>query len=232
VAVVLVIAQDELYRALESRGLKPARILGLAAGGVLAVGAHARGTSALSFGLSMTLLATLLWYLADPRRENVTQNVAATLLGVLYVPFFGSFVVLMRDLPDGTALTLAFIGATAFYDIGAYAAGSLFGRHTIAPSISPAKTWEGALGATVVVFVMAMAIGPRLGPLDAGSSAGLAAAVSLAAPLGDLAESLLKRDIGVKDMGSLLPGHGGMLDRIDALLFTAPAAYWLFRAMV
>lgn len=231
--LVLVIAQEELYRTLErERGLKPARILGLAAGVLLTAGAHARGVQALSFALAMATIATFLWYLADPGRENVTRNVAATLLGIAYVPFFGSFVVLMRDLPDGTALTLAYIGATAFYDIGAYAAGSLAGRRKIAPSISPSKTWEGAIGATAFVFVVAVAVGPLLGPLDVGASLALAAVVCLTAPLGDLVESVIKRDLGVKDMGSLLPGHGGMLDRLDALLFTAPAAYWLYRGVV
>jgi phosphatidate cytidylyltransferase len=162
----------------------------------------------------------------------VIANVAATMLGIVYIPFFGSFAVLMRELPDGTALTLAFIGAVVFYDVGAFASGSVLGRHRIAPSISPSKTWEGAAGATAFVFAMALAIGPHLGPLTVRSSAALAAIVCATAPLGDLAESLIKRDLGVKDMGSLLPGHGGMLDRLDALLLTAPAAYWLFRAVV
>jgi phosphatidate cytidylyltransferase len=230
---VLCIALLELYGTLQqARGLKPARLLGLAAAVVLLVGAHLRGTQALSFGLTMTVIAVLLWYLADPAREQVTVNVASTLLGVVYIPFFGSFAVLLRELPDGTALTLAFIGAVVFYDVGAYAAGSMFGRHRIAPEISPSKTWEGAVGASIFVFAMALAIGPHMGPLDVGSSAALAAVVCVTAPMGDLAESLLKRDLGVKDMGTLLPGHGGMLDRLDALLLTAPAAYWLIRGLV
>lgn len=227
---VLVIAQLELYGTLErAGGLRPARVLGVAGGIVVVAGAYARGPQGLSFGLAMTLVAAFLWYLADPARERVTQNIAATLLGLAYVPFFGAFVILMRDLPDGTALTLAYIGATAFYDIGAYFAGTVAGRHRMAPNVSPSKTWEGAAGATVFVFAMALAIGPSMGPLGVGSSAALAALVCVTAPLGDLAESLLKRDLGVKDMGSLLPGHGGMLDRLDALLFTAPAVYWLLR---
>ena len=97
--------------------------------------------------------------------------------------------------------------------------------------MSPSKTWEGAAGATVFVFVCALLIGPHLHGLDVSSSLALAAAAALLAPLGDLAESMLKRDLGTKDMGTLLPGHGGALDRIDALLFVAPAAYWLFRAV-
>jgi phosphatidate cytidylyltransferase len=102
----------------------------------------------------------------------------------------------------------------------------------MAPSVSPKKTWEGAAGATVLVFVLALALGPVLGPFTAAEAAVLAAIAAVVAPLGDLAESLVKRDLQVKDMGSLLPGHGGVFDRIDALLMVAPAAYWFVRTVV
>ncbi|MGH2831010.1 MAG: phosphatidate cytidylyltransferase, partial [Dongiaceae bacterium] len=138
-------------------------------------------------------------------------------------------VVLMRDLPGGPATTVSFIGLVAFYDIGAYAAGHRFGRRRLAPAISPGKSWEGAIGATLLVFAIACGAGPFIGRWTLGSIAALAAAVCVLAPIGDLAESLLKRDLGVKDFGRLLPGHGGVLDRIDALILTAPVAYWLAR---
>lgn len=232
VFAVLLVAQYELYGVLATRGWRPATPLGVATGAVLLVGAYWRGVEALSFGLVLGFVGAFLWYLVEERREGVTANIAATLLGVVYVPLFGAHVVLMRALPDGIAITIAFIGLTAFYDIGAYAAGSLFGRHKIAPAVSPSKTWEGSAGATLFVFASALAIGPFLGPFDLSSAAMLAAATAVLAPLGDLAESLMKRDLDVKDMGHLLPGHGGILDRIDALLFVAPAAYWLVRGAV
>ncbi|HZD18515.1 MAG TPA: phosphatidate cytidylyltransferase, partial [Actinomycetota bacterium] len=97
-------------------------------------------------------------------------------------------------------------------------------------TVSPKKSWEGAIGATVVVLFVAIAIVPvAVDVFSAGRAAGLAIVIAVAAPLGDLAESALKRDLGVKDMGSLLPGHGGVLDRIDAILFAAPAAYYFLR---
>jgi phosphatidate cytidylyltransferase len=225
-------AQTEYHRVLRERGYRPAEVLGLAGGALIMVGAYQRGTSALSFGIVALVLGAFVWFLVDPHRERVVENLAVTLLGVLYIPFLGAHVVLIRDFPEGVEITFAFIGLVVMYDIGAYAAGSLFGKHPLAPSISPKKSWEGAFGATVFAFVMALLVGPLLGPFDAGTSAMMAGVVAVAAPLGDLAESLLKRDLGVKDMGGLLPGHGGMLDRIDALLIVAPVFYWLVRGVV
>ena len=230
-ATAILIAQYEFYGALTKRGYRPATALGVAGGAVILSGAYWRGSQALAFGLTLTLVASFVWFLMEQNRENVTVNIAATLFGVAYVPMLGAHAILIRGLPDGIALELAFIGAAAFYDIGAYASGSFFGKHKIAPAVSPSKTWEGAAGATLFVFGMALLIGPHLGKLDPGSSALLALAASVLAPIGDLSESMLKRDLDTKDMGSLLPGHGGLLDRIDALLFVAPAAYWLFRAV-
>jgi len=231
-AVVILLAQYEFYAALSRRGYHPATALGVVGGAVVLAGAYTRGPQALSFGLILTVAGSFLWFVAEANRDHVTTNIAVTILGVAYVPMLGAHAILIRSLPHGVALEIAFIGIVAFCDIGAYASGSLFGKHKIAPSISPSKTWEGAIGATVVVFVLALTIGPHLGPLTVGSAAMLAAAAAVLAPLGDFAESALKRDLGTKDMGTLLPGHGGALDRIDALLFVAPAAYWLFRAVV
>jgi phosphatidate cytidylyltransferase len=231
-AAAILLAQYEFYSALAKRGYRPATALGVAGGAVVLAGAYWRGPQALSFGLSLTLVGSFLWYLVDANRDDVVTNIAVTMLGVAYAPMLGAHAILIRSLPQGIELEIAFIGAVAFYDIGAYASGSFFGKHKIAPAVSPSKTWEGAMGATIFVFAMALLIGPRLGPLEVGSSALLALAASVLAPLGDLAESMLKRDLDTKDMGTLLPGHGGALDRIDALLFVAPAAYWLFRGIV
>jgi phosphatidate cytidylyltransferase len=231
-AIVILLAQYELYATLAKRGYRPATGLGVAAGAVVLSGAYWRGPQALTFGLVLAVVGAFLWYLVDSDRSNVATNVTATVFGVVYVPMLGAHAVLIRALPDGVALEIAFIGAVVLYDIGAYASGSFFGRHKIAPAVSPSKTWEGAAGATLFVLAISLAIGPHLGPLDVGASVLLAVVVAFTAPLGDLAESMLKRDLDVKDMGTLLPGHGGALDRIDALLFSAPAVYWLFRVVV
>lgn len=231
VAAAILIALAEFYKTLATaRGLKPASVLGYSAALVLLFGTAWRGIGTLSFALVAVAIMTFLWYLVDPDRDRVSDNMAATLLGVVYIPLFAAHVVAMAKLEHGPALTIAFLGAVVFYDVGAYAAGSFFGKHRIAPRISPSKTWEGAAGATMFVLAVAASAGPFFPGLELRSALGLGAIVVLLAPLGDLAESLLKRDLGVKDMGGVLPGHGGMLDRIDALLFVAPFAYWFLAA--
>ena len=232
VSAAVLTAQWELYRAFVAHGFKPAALLGVAAGALLLIGAYRNGSTALSFGLTMTVAATFLWFLFEPSRERVAENIAATLLGVVYVPFFGAHVILMTGMPHGAAITISYIALVAFTDIGAYATGSIFGKHPMAPSVSPKKSWEGTVGATIVVFVAALIGGPFMRPFNIGSALALAAVVAVVSPLGDLAESLIKRDLGVKDMGTILPGHGGVLDRIDSLLLVAPAAYWLIRVVV
>ena len=128
---------------------------------------------------------------------------------------------------------LVVIGLTVAYDIAAFFFGTFWGSHPLAPTISPKKSREGLLGATVVTFALAIGIVPSvIDYLSVTNAVGLAVIVSVFAPLGDLAESALKRDLGVKDMGSILPGHGGILDRIDSLLFVAPAAWYFLRLIL
>jgi len=232
VVAAVLMAQWELYRALGSRGLRAAELFGVAAGFLVLLGALVGGPGAVAFALTMCVIAVMLWYLADPERSQATPGMAVTLFGLVYVPFSGAHVILMRNLEHGPALTIAYIGLVALYDIGAFTSGSLFGRRPMAPSISPKKTWEGLAGATLFVALIAAVAGPHIGPFRLGTALAMAAVAAVGAPLGDLAESLMKRDLEIKDMGSILPGHGGFLDRIDALLFVAPPAYWLARMIV
>ena len=163
------------------------------------------------------------------------MNVGVTLLGVLWVGLFGSFAALMLALPPtagledpGTGILLAAIFGTVGYDVGGLFIGKNAGRQPLS-NASPNKTVEGLIGGCVVaVVVVAVGSVPGFGPIDTfseGLLVGLAVAVS--APLGDLCQSLVKRDLGVKDMGALLPGHGGLLDRFDSLLFVLPTVYLL-----
>lgn len=229
VVVVVTYALYEFYAAVTARGYRPATWLGLAASVAMMVGAAWRGPRAVTFVLTLFVIVTFLWYVADHERRDVLMNVAVSIFGLVYTGVMGAHVILMRELPHGPAITIAFIGLVAFYDIGAFAAGSTMGKRKIAPVISPAKTVEGSIGATLLVLILGAAVGPFMPPWSLWSGLALAAATAIAAPLGDLAESVMKRDLGVKDFGQLLPGHGGMLDRIDALLLTAPVAYWIAR---
>jgi phosphatidate cytidylyltransferase len=188
------------------------------------------------FGLFLAMALSVPWYMAAPPkvRRGTVGNVGATLIGVLYVPFLASFALIILRIPGDTGrnLLLTVLGLTVLYDVCAYAIGSLWGNRPLAPTISPQKSLEGLLGATFVLVLVALAIVPSIEPFNPARAVGLALVIAIAAPLGDLVESALKRDLGLKDMGSLLPGHGGVLDRVDSILFAAPAAWYFMRLVI
>jgi phosphatidate cytidylyltransferase len=232
---VVLLGQFELYTTMQRRGFRPASALGLVIGGLMAAGAYFRGEAALLTYVGLGLLASFLWVMASPpkAREGAVANVGTTMLGVLYAPFLASYYVLiLMNVESGRSVMLAVLGLTFLYDAAAYFFGSFWGSRALAPTISPKKSWEGLLGATVIVYAIAIAFLPAIGPLSLGSAVGLATVVVLFAPLGDLAESMIKRDLGVKDMGSVLPGHGGILDRIDSALFVGIAAFYFLRLVL
>jgi phosphatidate cytidylyltransferase len=129
------------------------------------------------------------------------------------------------------AFLVGAVVATVGADVGALVIGGWRGRHPLAPHISPNKTWEGLIGGTVFAVLASAAITGQVHPFTPGKAAVLGLVAAVVAPVGDLCESLIKRDLGLKDMGSLLPGHGGVLDRVDALLFVLPATYYLVRVL-
>jgi phosphatidate cytidylyltransferase len=228
VLVIVVLALLELLAVLRARATRPARPVALAMAVLLLVGAYRAGVAALAFGLLVTVLAAFGWYLVDRERSEVTRNVAATVFATAYVPFMAAHLVLVVvQSPHYVGAIFGYAALTVIYDTFAYASGVLFGRHPLAPDISPNKSWEGAAGATVCCLLAGAFLLPRWQPWTPAPAITLAAIACVVAPLGDLAESMLKRDLAVKDMGSILPGHGGMLDRIDALLFMAPALYYV-----
>ena len=232
VTAILVVAAFELYETLRTRGYHPATLLGLVGTASMMGAVYWKGQDAMPLVLGLFVVFSFLWYLAGVVHARPAMNVAVTVMAFLYVGFLGGFAALLLKWP--VTLFLLPVIATVAYDVGAYAVGSRSGRTPLAPNISPGKTWEGLVGATVVTFVVTeLIVGVfKLGhPWTAGRAFWLAAVVCVAAPLGDLSESMIKRDLGVKDMGRLLPGHGGILDRIDALLFVAPAAYYLIRIL-
>ncbi|GAB3955769.1 hypothetical protein GCM10027614_66110 [Micromonospora vulcania] len=222
----------EMARAVRRSGAHPP-LVPLVAGGVLTVGlAWFAGPDALSLGLLVTVLGTMIWRLGDGPAGFQRDLTAATLIAV-YVPFLGGFAALLAAAPeDGPLRILATLVAVVLSDTGGYAAGVAFGRHPMAPSVSPKKSWEGfggsvtaaALGSALLLWLMFDVA------LWWGALFGLA--VSVAAVLGDLAESMIKRDLGVKDMSNLLPGHGGLMDRLDSILFALPTAYLLLVVFV
>jgi len=228
-------AQGELYLAFQRHHLQPATALGLVSGGLVLGAAYFRGEAAMLSMFVLSVFAAFLWYMAAPasHRRGTATNIGVTVLGIAYVPLMAGFALAMLDLTDGRAVVLSVIGLTFVYDTAAFIVGSWWGNRPLAPTISPKKSLEGAIGATLVVIAVSVgAVAPYVTALNTvGKSVALAVVVAVLAPLGDLAESLIKRDLGVKDMGSVLPGHGGVLDRIDSVLFVVPAAFLFLRVI-
>lgn len=178
--------------------------------------------------MTLLVIAVFAYYCLAPiaQREGIASRVGLTLLGSLYIVTFGAYVSFLRELPDGIYWVLTALAMTWMNDTSAYFVGRRFGRRKLAPKISPGKTLEGFLGGFVGSFVGFLFFWLLLhNPVTFSKGLLLTFAVGLMGPLGDLSESLIKRSFGVKDSGQIIPGHGGMLDRIDALLFTAPVVY-------
>ncbi|HYT30732.1 MAG TPA: phosphatidate cytidylyltransferase, partial [Actinomycetota bacterium] len=227
---VVLLAQAELYATMQRKGHHPATALGLVLGGLVLAGGYLRGEPGMLMVLALSVVFSFLWFMATaPKaRVDVVSNVSVTLFGLMYVPFLAGYYLVILEGTGSRLLLLAILGLTFANDVAAFAAGKLWGRRPLAPTISPKKSVEGLIGATAVTLLLASPI--SVGLVDSWSRAvALGLVVAVFAPLGDLAESVLKRDLGVKDMGSILPGHGGMLDRIDSVLFVAPAAFYFLR---
>ena len=235
VGAAVVVGLLEFYTALRTADQQPATAIGIVGGALVLAAAYLRGEAAMLSMLPLAGLATFLWFMASPptRREGVIGNIATTVFGIAYIAVPAGLALDLLQRPGGKGLLTAIVGLTIAYDTVAFVAGYLWGTRSLARGISPRKSWEGAIGATIAtVLVAAGAVAPTVAGVDSlVRAAGLALVVSFVAPLGDLAESLLKRDLGIKDMGSILPGHGGVLDRIDALLFVIPAACLYLRVL-
>ncbi len=234
--VVVVLAAAEAYAAFRRSGSHPATLLGLVATAAAMVAAYAKGVAALPLVLVLLIVTSMVWYLVGAERGSPVAGISATVLGFAWVGLLGSFAGLLlapSQYPDrhGVAFLFGAVVATVGADVGALVIGGWRGRHPLAPRVSPHKTWEGLIGGTVFAVLASAAITGQVHPWTPAKAAVLGLVVAVLAPVGDLCESLIKRDLGLKDMGSLLPGHGGVLDRVDALLFVLPATYYLVRVL-
>jgi phosphatidate cytidylyltransferase len=231
VAVAVALAVWELTHAFAGRRIRVPLVPALVGSLGMVVSAFAAGEEALLVAFALTTLALLLWRVVEGV-QGAVRDVAAGVFTAAYVPFLAGFTMLMLAADDGPKRIVVFVLVTIASDIGGYAVGVVAGKHPLAPSVSPKKSWEG-LGGSALACLAAGILSVVLlldGSWWAGAILGLAAV--LTATVGDLSESLLKRDLGIKDMGSLLPGHGGVLDRIDSLLPTAPVAFVLLAVLV
>ena len=231
--VVLAIALRELHAALHSRDINFPVIPVLLGGAAMLTSAYWAAGGAVLAAFALTLLVILTWRMFGGT-EGYVKDVTAGVFALAYLPLLGSAVSAMLAAHDGGRRVLVFIILTICADIGGYFAGITLGRtgaHKMAPAISPKKTWEGFAGSALATIVAGAILLPTLlhGHWWQGVVIGVAAVA--AAVLGDLAESMIKRDLDIKDMGTLLPGHGGILDRIDSLLFCAPVVWLLFSVL-
>ena len=233
VAALVVIALVEVGRVLADHDVAISVPVLVVASLVMLAGAYRADAAGQVVGVLVLFVGAVLWHLADPGRDGVVRTVANTMLIGLWVGFLASYAVLLVHREHaGDVSTLAVIGSAVLADIGAYAAGSLAGRHPIAPRVSPKKTWEGLAGGLVTAAILAALVLPRMGDLFSVTAAvAIAVACGLAGFLGDLVESMFKRDLGIKDLGALIPGHGGVLDRVDGILLALPVGFYALRLL-
>jgi phosphatidate cytidylyltransferase len=230
-AAAIGVAGWELSRALAVRDIRitlPPLVCGCAA---VWTCAYWLGTRAALAAVALTAVAAIVWRLPGGS-AGYLRDVTASVFALAYLPLMAVFAVLMLASRDGPDRILVFIAVTICSDVGGYFAGITFGRHPLVPSISPKKTWEGFAGSLVACVAIGAVLVPALlhGRFWQGMILGVAAVA--AATLGDLAESMIKRDLEIKDMGTFLPGHGGLLDRLDSLLINAPVAWLLLAVFV
>jgi phosphatidate cytidylyltransferase len=217
--------------ALMIRSLRPV-ILAAYAGALLSLlGALLGGVEWTVAGFLSTMILAFLLHWVATTRQSATVAIASTVLGAGWVGLSLAHLILLREIPsEGELATFTVLLAVWAGDIGAFFAGRLIGRHKLAPALSPGKTWEGFLFGTAATIFVAFVALYKQNYLSIPQSIVLGAVIAVAAPLGDLFESALKRDMQVKDSGRLLAAHGGVLDRIDSLLFAVVASYYLLRA--
>ena len=229
VLAAALVALHEFY--VMARALRPLVLAGYAGGIATLFGAQLGGVDWMLGGFLLTILLAFLLYGIAETRQSATVTMASTILGAAWIPLCLGHVLLLRDLPnEGRLAALTVLLAVFADDTAAYLVGRLVGRHKLAPALSPGKTWEGFVAGTAGAIAVAFFALYEEGFLTIPESIALGATVALAGAAGDLFESALKRDLQVKDSGQLLGGHGGMLDRIDSLLFAATASFYLILA--
>ena len=227
VAIWGVLAAFEFYRMVNTSGVPPLTYFGLIWTLLFILSPHFNYDFLIPFLLTSAVILSLIWLLLHPQKEGAFVGWAWTIAGILYVGWLLSYFVALRGLDAGRNWVFFALFTTFGSDTTAFFTGRAWGRHYLAPNISPGKTWEGAIaglfGAIIVSLVLVTLFSL---PLSYGQAILLGLLVSIFGQLGDLVESLLKRNMGVKDSGKLIPGHGGVLDRIDSVVFTGVVVYY------
>jgi phosphatidate cytidylyltransferase len=226
-AVIIGVATLELASSLQKRGLRPATLVALVACTMMPIAAYNYGTESYPVFFALVTIVSMLWFLWEITPGRPLPSVASTLLVFAYVGGLGGFAGLLLAGNDGVGLILGVALCVIAYDVVGFFVGSQFGHTAIAPKVSPNKTVEGTIAGMVAAVLVGAVVAGQIAPWTPGKGAVLGVLAAIGAFVGDLCESMLKRDLGLKDFGSLLPGHGGVLDRFDSLLFCLPIAYYL-----
>jgi phosphatidate cytidylyltransferase len=222
------LASFEFYRMAGLAGIRPLAYFGIAWVVLLVVSPHIPCESTLVMLVTSAILISLIWLLFRYPRDQAFTSWSWTMAGILYIGWMLSYWVLLRGLESGRELVFLAMLTTFANDTGSFFIGRTWGKHYLAPSISSAKTWEGAVGGILSSIVVALILNTIFKmPFNYWQIAIAGIVISIFAQLGDLVESLLKRNTGVKDAGKLVPGHGGILDRVDSLIFTGVIVYYL-----
>jgi phosphatidate cytidylyltransferase len=241
VDLFIVLGLFEFYRMMSVKGMHPYRGIGIASGLTLSTYMYFRSGVYGNFFLTFVLIAIMGLELTRKDNRRAVYHVSTTVFGIVYVAYLGSHLVLLRELPFqinrpyelGARFVFLAFAVTWASDTGAYAVGSLFGKRPLLPRVSRSKTWEGALGgvlfSSLAGYLSSITFARFLHP---GWAVALGAMCSLIGLLGDLFESMLKRDAEIKDTSQIIPGHGGVLDRFDSLLFTVPLIYYFLKFVI
>ena len=231
IALAMLVGLVEFYMAVRSAGYRPMALIGLLGSLGAGVAAHMAGLAAAGAVLAGAVGLTLLFYAASGRRMAV-ENATLSMLGMIWISLL-SYGIMVGQATDGVVLLVWVLLLNSVFDTGAYVAGRSFGTRPLSPSLSVKKTVQGLVGGIVGAFAVAAILStlPQLSILSLFPALYLAGVVSIMAPLGDAVESAVKRSMNIKDMSSFIPGHGGILDRIDGLLLVLPGAYYLFSAL-
>jgi phosphatidate cytidylyltransferase len=230
-ALVIGVAAVEFAHGLRTKGLRTATPIALVASATMPIAAYNYGTNAYPIYFALVTIFSMVWFLWRVTPGRPLVGVATTVLSFAYVGGLGGFAGLLLAAPDGVGLLLGVAITTIAYDVVGFFVGSQFGRSRIAPNVSPNKSLEGTIAGKLASVVLGAVVVGNIAPWSVGDGLLLGAVVAVGAFLGDLSESMIKRDLGVKDFGALLPGHGGVLDRFDGLLFCLPIAYYLAIAL-
>jgi phosphatidate cytidylyltransferase len=226
VVVAVLVGQWELVRALRAGGHLAPHLPVAVGTATLITLAYVYGRDRMVLATLLTALAIAVWRLAEGP-ERLLNDIAAGFYALLYTGMAAGFAALMLAAPDGQRRVTLFVATVVASDVGGYAAGVLGGRHPMAPTVSPKKSWEGFAGSVAACAGVGAWLMAWLLHAAAWEGAVVGVTIAASATLGDLGESMVKRDLGIKDMGHLLPGHGGLMDRLDSLLPTAPVAWGL-----